>query len=95
VVWTRKPSYATSFAEATAVKEASAFVVLLEVGLEGGCFFPGAEGGIVHELPGAVFRGVRRAAFVVLLEAGFEIGSEADVGLVGMSDASQEIDVVH
>lgn len=43
-----------------------------EVGFEGGCLFPGAEGGVVHELPGAEFRGVRGAAFVVLSEAGFE-----------------------
>ena len=53
------------------------------------------ESEIALELPRREFRGVGRAAFVVLLEAGSEIGGEADVGFVGVSDASQEIDVVH
>lgn len=48
-----------------------------------------------YDAPGNVFRCMRRGALIVLGDSLLKIFSEADVTLIGVTDALEEIDVFH
>ncbi len=50
---------------------------------------------VSHQLPWLEFRGVGRLTPIVGVEACFQIFGKPDVGLVGIRNTAQEIDVVH
>lgn len=48
-----------------------------------------------HDTPGNVFRCMRRGALIVFGDSLLKIFSEADVALIGVTDALEEVDVFH
>lgn len=53
------------------------------------------ESHVRHKFPGAVLRGVGGLARIVRLEALLHVGGQADIGLVGIFQAADEVDVFH
>ena len=67
----------------------------LQVAFKFGGLFSSREGGVAAERPGAEFRSVWNAAFVVFCQADLEIAGQADVALVWLRLALKKVDVMH
>jgi len=64
----------------------------LQVAFKFGGLFSSREGGVAAERPGAEFRSVWNAAFVVFCQADLEIAGQADVALVWLRLALKKVD---
>ena len=67
----------------------------LQIGLEMRCFFHGLKGKVCFNLPRTVFGSMRNPAAIVLCEALLQIARTADVTLIGIRQAPQNIRIEH
>ena len=66
-----------------------------EIALKGLCLCECFKCDVGFYLPWHVLGGMRNLAGIVLGEAGAEVGSAADIALVGVRDTAKDVGVVH